>query len=519
MSNTYKLKSTRALKQGVTPSLMSTTAMPLMTAVAYNSMVLSPWEKTTEKLTTLPKHYYAQSGFRDTYDAAKFCGDYSESQQNAYACAVCYTIKIPLDALVATIAKIESISATLYGDRWLSEGAILSAIPSSSAEPPEWDSVLAASYTSPNPAEAVDAVSDWVAPLRQIVRSNSGADNKCDAVLELGDTGVDAMRYLHIVLRLSDYISVPQLVNADLTTRDSAWIEGGALIDGATISVTFDRVVADDPGIVLTTIKKPITVETPRNLNFDQFDVQANFSHEGTLTIFESVGGVMNLISEGVGLDDYHQTGPENTFGLKSLTTGTLSCSLGIPNSACFIMRGLMTYGGYAKGLSFSNPFPKGLSAETSYFPVGIKLRIAMYMHSGTIPPVSFTASASEMNIDHANCLSSSSAFSQELRLGSASSIGLTRVTAGAWAFDDTLTAITVGLTPLGTYDISDSSMLPAGTMIPFSSNLLLPRYAIFFVVISVIGVTADYAPLVDPFSGYAQAELDLPDFNIHLIS
>ncbi|MDD4061946.1 MAG: hypothetical protein PHW08_14765, partial [Kiritimatiellae bacterium] len=242
MSETYKLKFTRWALRGVSETT-TCTAMEAMTTQAYERMVSSEWTKLSGLSSNLPPHKYRQSGFLDTYDACKFCGDYDDdtAMQKAYAAAVCYTIKIPADALAGTKAKIEQVAATLYGDRWTSCGAVLAAILTSSPTPPAWADVLAATYSSPDPVTAVDdADPTWQAPLREVVRSNTTAtgdplkpDTSCDAVIAVG---VDATAYLHVVLRLGDYI--PTYL---------AWVEGGAMLLGSTLAVTFDRAVSDVP--------------------------------------------------------------------------------------------------------------------------------------------------------------------------------------------------------------------------------------------------------------------------------
>ena len=90
----------------------------------------------------LPPHKYSQSGFLDAYDAAKYCGDYALGKQKAYACAACYSIKLPAEAQTGTKAKVEAILASVYGDRWLAEGAILSAFLTDSATPPAWATIV-----------------------------------------------------------------------------------------------------------------------------------------------------------------------------------------------------------------------------------------------------------------------------------------------------------------------------------------------------------------------------------------
>lgn len=254
MSSIQKLKYTRWVKQGKSEH-MTITSMSAMTSLAYNRMSFAPWKKVAEQVSTLPIHHWTQSGFKDSYDAAKFCGDYDKAMQVAYACAACYSIKMPADALDETDpqvkAQVEAVLASVYGDRWLSEGAIVSVFLTDSSTPPDWGTItdkISPSYiaSSPDPAPSKDDVSEWEEPLRELDRSNIRPDRRYDATLT-PLAPVDATQYLHIVIRLSDYVRVSKIeIAATSELKDNAWIEGGAAIDGTTLQIQFDREVAED---------------------------------------------------------------------------------------------------------------------------------------------------------------------------------------------------------------------------------------------------------------------------------
>lgn len=249
MSEIYKLKYKRHVLRGVS-DLMTVTAMKAMTMTAYQRMASSSWLAVDEQTSDLPPHKYDQTGHLNTYDAAKYCGDYANGKQKAYACAACYSIRLPADARGASPAKVEAIIASVYGDRWLAEGAVVSAFLSVNESPPDWATIVdntSSLASTPDPAPAIDEVTvpDWQSPLRASVRSNAGPDHRYDAVIT-ANVPSNATAYLHIVIRLSDYISVPKITLPDGTQKDSSWIEGGAAIDGATLQVQFDRVVLLD---------------------------------------------------------------------------------------------------------------------------------------------------------------------------------------------------------------------------------------------------------------------------------
>lgn len=522
MSSTYRYSYVRHLRQGVTPSLMTVTAMREMTTTAYNAMVATSWKQTDEQLSILPKHHYAQTGFRNTYDAAKFCGDYAASQQNAYACAVCYTIEIPLDALAGTKAKIQKINATVYGDRWLSEGAVLAAIPSSSSEPPEWAQVLIANYSSPDPAVAIDSVSSWLPPLRKGQRSNTGPDNKCDAEIPLGGSGIDASRYLHVVLRLADYISVSQLVTAD-GTRDNAWIEGGALIDGSTISVTFDRAVSPDPNVISVIEPFSIFNSIPTNQGFWNNNSTINNQVQNSFDFLSAVPVKDDLVAgDFVSLALAAREGAGQFQGVGEFTTaqdvpqvfnGILPSPVVLPrvgfarvltdlDGGQKIYRHFLYGGFFARGGFFSGfgQLLSGLSCENAIEAVAgsiLVYRASAYAFEGTLPYAVYSPDG--VTGLTCNCVSRISAFDNGLMYGSATSImlghtarrGDNLLASSMIRRDSEFTSApsSVSVVPLGHIDFLGSSGISAGTVIPFSLPYQLRRHNVFFLNVSVIRV------------------------------
>jgi hypothetical protein len=69
----------------------------------------------------------------------------------------------------------------------------------------------------------------------EVVPANDGTDTSATVTFNWSSAPKTSLAYLHIVLRLTDYL-----------THRGAWIEGGAMIDGANIAVTFNRAVAPD---------------------------------------------------------------------------------------------------------------------------------------------------------------------------------------------------------------------------------------------------------------------------------
>lgn len=214
----------------------TSTAVSSALTEAYLSMAKSDWIRLEEQESNLPPHSYSQPAQpKDTYDACKYCAEWDQNtfSQKAVMTAVCYVMQIP-DEAVSSNAQILSVSANLSGDRWLADGAVLSAWLSDFEFPPTFAKIISKTdpidgiVSSPTPPpEEDDSTSPWEAPLRKkTVVDNNGTDSQCVATLEIGQT---AKKYLHLCLRLSLY-----------TSHRKAWIEGGALISGSSIQVSFD---------------------------------------------------------------------------------------------------------------------------------------------------------------------------------------------------------------------------------------------------------------------------------------
>lgn len=515
MSSTYTLDFKRYSKRGISDLTTCTVLRPMVTQ-AYNRMADAPWLELAEDSADLPPHTFNQSGFQDRYDAARFAGDYSTGKQKAYACAVCYTVQIPADALAGTVAKIESIAATLYGDRWTAQGAVLSAILSSSATPPSWADVLAATYTSPDPVTAADDVDPtWQAPLRKLTRSNDGHDTLCEASLPLA-SGVDATAYLHVCLRLGDYIALPQVAIEGGGTRDSAWVEGGALLFGDTLSVTFDRdVEADGPATLkFAALNAGRASINPFNscMDFDSHayvpDSDASFS--ATLNSVMFYRHMISTLSLSLAFHksalpdkkmSYLASSTHKTAGFV-FTDGTT-----YRNAVHMLVYGrtAITNGEIVSGISFAQAIP----APTA----GLVFRLSLYgsladrstvMSDGTTPMTGIPG-----------LLAPEGVLSAALREGFATALPMATFygsTLTNMSFALTNTAYNHPITPLGYIDLT--AELAAGAVVPFSAPYTLPAFACIFAVLSPIYVTDAFAGAIN--TSYSVAWLPT-DFYLHL--
>ena len=533
MSATYNYNFKRWSLRGKS-DVMSITAMPAMTTLAYDRMAAAQWIEVSEQESDLPPHDWAQTGFLDTYDAAKYCGDYAAGKQIAYACAACYSIKLPADALAGTAAKVEAILATVYGDRWLAEGAILSAFLTASATPPAWADIVDGSTalaSSPDPAPAADAVTvpDWGAPLRQIMRSNTAPDNDYTATLATV-TATNATAYLHVVIRLSDYIAVPQL-SITGGTRDSAWIEGGAKVDGTTLAVQFDRAVTPDSDPYVLFFPKAYTRET-YDINYNnEYDVDLSIRmHRANLHLtadaltgyrhYQSlleqrhwpVETFLTMNAMGISGDtkygypvfsDLIATGIEIVgFGVSTIATYEsakyMLCSLLYGRTA-------RTKGETAAGISFDTAIPAP--------PSGVVFRLSIYgteagyvttsaVDSGYTDAVTRTHAPAQLNTrsmvdpDFWDGTGDSLYFETTDPNESGSSSFQDKNSALDDNYPGRPAALKVPVTAIASVELT--SELTAGTVVPFSTPYTLPKFAMIFAALTVGRVEITYAQSKD---------------------
>lgn len=532
--------------------LMSITAMPAMTTLAYERMAAAAWLELAETDSDLPRHDPMQVGaWADTYDAAKFCTDYANGKQYAFACAACYTIKIPAEAQAGTKAKVEAVIATVYGDRWLGEGAIISAFLTASATPPAWADIIDGSTalaSSPDPAPAADAVTvpDWRAPLRQITRSNTAPDNDYAATLTPA-TATDATAYLHVVIRLSDYISVRQISATDGGTRDSAWIEGGAKIDGTTLAVQFDRAVTADAGEVLMALAQGWDRSSDSPLAGPPcYDVDLHLAYyrqnstlltgaphyrsliermrwtpsmlNGTLT-----DGSAEIISR-YDANLIHTALNNGKAGFfKSTATGYTNCNYAIS----WVLYGRTVLGGKTvSAISFPDA---SIAAPTA----GLTYRLSVFGAAGgysctdtysdnsakpsaTFPPHMISAYAATDPLFYAG--ESATPSLKFIQLVNAPKASVTYHQQHNMAIESALSAMieigaTVPLTRLASIDVT--AALAAGTQIQFDAPWAVPQVGVVYVALAPIAVTSEYTQSPDTAD---QLTFRPRDFHLHVV-
>jgi len=279
MSTTHKLPFTRFTKQASTEpvALLSTDAAAIQAAALLQD---ASWVESSMRNWGFPPRAAVLEAGAGTplpgYDAYKYCGEYADGKQKAYAGAVAYRYLMPAEALTGTVAEVVTVDVPLYVDRWLVDGVRLAAYVSDDPMPPSaWATIRDgdAKLDAQLPMTYTDPAGD-----RIVVEKN-------DTLTVTMPDDLDAKKYLYIMVTLEDYES-----------SRGFWIEGAALILGASVDVEFDRAVTADAITATDTDYSEVTLTKP-------FLIDA--SNETSSTIFENNGTAIDILI-GTGGTDRH---------------------------------------------------------------------------------------------------------------------------------------------------------------------------------------------------------------------
>lgn len=192
---------------------------------AYSALLRAEWSQSADP-PFLPVHDNGQTANKTIPrgDAWKCSYGYdAAARTERSACgAVAYTFELPADAYSGTPANISTVALSLTGDRYLESGVDLYVYSSGDSEPYP---------VSAQPGSAL--VGTYCATSSQSPTPPNQRHGVTEAVSAA--IGSRAWRFLHVVLLLHDY-----------TANRGAWIEGGAMLDGASASVEFSREVSPD---------------------------------------------------------------------------------------------------------------------------------------------------------------------------------------------------------------------------------------------------------------------------------
>lgn len=211
----------RRVAVGVSASSQGRDGVTELTQTALANLQSLDWTESSEP-PFFPVHDYAQNLPRG--DAWKACYGYDAAARTERAAcgAVVYSFPIPSDALTGAPCDIDAVRFTVVGDRYLDAGVDVYVLPSASATPP----TVAAILSGETPAGTYCATGTQTEPPNK----RSGVTDEVEV-----QPGTAATAYVHVALLLHDYVGAR-----------GAWIEGGAMLDGPALSITFSRDVAAD---------------------------------------------------------------------------------------------------------------------------------------------------------------------------------------------------------------------------------------------------------------------------------
>jgi len=254
---------TKCVRQGRTPIALTSTQTRQAAAAAHARMLAAKWEFSEDVKSLMPPHNPRRDGAPSpSYDAFKYCADWDDGRytQHVHAGCACYTLAVPADALAGAPCAVESVAFTLFGDRWLQDGA-RAFVAFSNDDAPLAD------------MDEIAALPNATAPLMAVTPSNTGADSSAAVALSIqGAQPANPKKYIHVYLLLADYL-----------THRGAWVEGSATLDADSLAVTYSRDVAEDD------LARGECVLTPSPVDSDFTLLQNHLSHADNLYVRESL--------------------------------------------------------------------------------------------------------------------------------------------------------------------------------------------------------------------------------------
>ena len=184
----------------------------------YEKLLDAEWEEVESVDSAIPPINFTENPILPEYDAYKLITDYEDGSGKAtvYSGMVVYQVKIPDDALTGTVANVTKIAGHVFVDRWLIGGVDFKVALSDELVPPDsWDGELTGQFPMQDPRVEQDGILEISLPANTVSK-----------------------KYAYIMLALSDYTSVSPV--------KASRVEGGALLVGESIEITYDRAVQPD---------------------------------------------------------------------------------------------------------------------------------------------------------------------------------------------------------------------------------------------------------------------------------
>jgi len=522
MSTTATLPFKRFIRRTNSGQITNTQWLGAMASVS-ELIKYAPWVETAIKVAVLPVNVPTTADFSSgTFDCFKQSGNAQNNTgtQCVFGGMSIYRLSIPASA---SSTFISSVSFRASSDKFCVGGLKIAAILSDSATPPtDWNILRNGGAGSVIDTESafstlgtMEELTETAGILADTSLTVSGSNSHAGA-FELDLSSVTtAYKYLYLAVSLFDY----------QTYRREYWVEGSGAIEGESIAVTFDGDVTIEPYVV--TILEPFDFDKsiPLNQGFwnnnstvnNQIQNSYDYLLESSIDSDLVASDFVNLALAAREYAGVYQGIAEisDEQSLPQIYNGVLPSPLSLPVigyrrvlsdlnggqklyrhfvSGAFFARGgyICEFGSQASGISFEN----GIEAIEDSI---LEFRLSLYALSGIIPYASFSSDGSEGLT--CNCISRASGFDSTLITGTATSFSLgytdrrgQSLLASSIIRRDSeflYDTKTVTVSPLGYIDIQAADGLAAGTMIPFSSKIILQRHQVFFVNIAVIRVAS----------------------------
>ena len=210
-------------------------------SAAYIDMSGSGWVRADSSTPDIPAHDASQPEPSGTCDAFKCCAEYTkvDGTQVVYCGAADYVFRIPAVASDGSSYTAESLSMTVFGDKYLSEGCAVDVFVLDTIDPPSWSEIMGGAEGRVYSTDADNA--EYGAPISASPRSDDGVGASTTVTAPLG-IEVSSEKFIHVVVRLNDYRAVP-VVEENGASRELVWVEGSALVLPASIALSTSSAV------------------------------------------------------------------------------------------------------------------------------------------------------------------------------------------------------------------------------------------------------------------------------------
>ena len=421
-SATQKMPFVRFVRQYAgTQSALSATAA--MAADADAQLQVTAWSQVPlAQVAVMPVHTALLTAAMDNYDAYKFCGNYTLGTQKAFAGMVAYRYTLPASALayqttltgsidptasvnvtgvntlfttelrvgdkilvsgethtVATITnntaltvtvaftnvandtapkrlggKIVSVDVPIFSDRWNVEGTRVAWLLSDDETPTENWTILREG-------------DKYAAGLLPMPANDERVDSTTTQTLAVA-THLTARKYLYLFVSMENY-----------TTTRGYWIEGGAVINGANVTVTFENSLSADALTTFYTtasnILGSLNWQTPGTWGGQGCRVWQNLVEGGDWTL---AGGLMAANSKFFTATDKIQITLASTTSLPIVGLLAANASSTVSASGFYIHRHFITPGPrIIRGIYFTSAIPAMAN-------LGQNVRLSFYLANGT---------------------------------------------------------------------------------------------------------------------------------------